>query len=122
MSKQKTQASHRVKITQQKALLERQSKLIAAQQAKLVKVTKSLEIQKRKNTILLSDAPDIFDLMVTDGLMGQFFVKKGQSGWLYENGKPVSAFRMTEDGIVEQLSVVDNVVIPSTRIKEIMEG
>ena len=118
MSKQKTQASHRIKLAQQKALLGRQSKLIASLQAKLAKINNSLGIQKRKNTSLLSDAPDLFDLANEN--QADRFVKMGEHGWMFRDGKIISAFRMTNDGIVEQLAVTD-AHVPSIEIKRIME-
>ena len=123
--KKKTQVATRIQLMgaqrRAKVLQDDASKL----RVQLTKVIQRLQVQKRRNDSLLSDAPDLFDLNNHHSTLpkGDYFIRRGESGWMVRDGEVVSAFRLTEDGIVEQLEVVEaEIQIPSIKIKEIMVG
>jgi len=88
-------------------------------------VIKQLQTARQRNELLLSHAPDLYDMDgdSDNGALpkGQFFVKKGTCGWLFKDGEVVSAFRLTNEDMVEQMSITD-VPFNTELLQEIMKG
>jgi len=121
--KKKTAVARKIQLAQAKHLNVQRLNELNKLRVQLANVTKKLGIQQRKNTSLLSQAPDLFDIYDGDSMLptGEYFVKRGPHGWLFRDGEIVSAFRLTDDNIVEQLDPVpDEQVVQTTVIKEIM--
>jgi len=122
--KPKVQLSNKLRI---QMLGERCRKLLnqlSELKAAAANILNKWKIQKEKNRRLMSDAPDLHDLdREGEPPVGDYFIKKGPAGWLVRDGAIVSCFRMTDDGIVEQIDVVKEAIsLPTERIKAIMEG